>query len=124
MLTIDVERTGDVALARCSGRLVRGEAINVLRNTVVSRRDTRIVVLDLTEVEAIDAGGLAALVSLHHWACDQGVLLKLVNPSDFVREILHCTRLDRVFDISSLHDALVVLSGAPFAMPRHAACCV
>jgi len=123
MLTIDVEKTGDVAVARCNGRLVRGEAIAVLKNTVVSRRDTRIIVLDLSDVQVIDAGGLAALVSLHHWTREHEMQLKLVNPSQFVRDILHCTRLDRVFDISSLHDALLVLSGNHFAAPRHAACC-
>lgn len=124
MLTIDVEKTGDVAVARCNGRLVRGEAISVLRSAVVSARSTRIIVLDLSDVQAIDAGGLSALVSLHHWSHQRGIQLKLVNPSEFVREILHCTRLDRVFDISSLHDALLVLSSTRFAIPRHAACCV
>ena len=124
MLTIDVEKTGDVAVARCNGRLVRGEAISVLKNTVVSRRDTRIIVLDLTDVQTIDAGGLAALVALHHWSRERDIQLKLVNPSPFVREILRCTRLDRVFEISSLHDALLVLRSAHLAMPRHAACCV
>jgi anti-anti-sigma factor len=110
MLTLDVEKANDVAVVRCSGRLVRGTEIATLRNAVVSEKNTRIMVLDLSEVEALDAGGLNALVSLQLWSRDHRVQLKLVNPSPFVREMLVRTRLDQVFDISSLHDALVVLS--------------
>jgi anti-anti-sigma factor len=65
--------------------------------------------LDLSEVESLDAGGLTALLSLHHWTRSHAIQLKLVNPSNFVREVLERTRLDRVFNISSLHDALQVL---------------
>jgi anti-anti-sigma factor len=112
MLTIDVEKAGNVAVAHCMGRLVRGEEVCTLRNAVVSEKTTRIVVLDLSQLEFMDAGGLNALVSLHHWTRNHGIQLKLVHPSPFVREILARTHLDRVFDIASLHDALTVLSGA------------
>jgi anti-anti-sigma factor len=121
MLTIDVEKTGDVAVVRCSGRIVRGEAIRTLRSAVVSEGDTRIVVLDLSEVETIDAGGLTALVSLHHWTGNRGIQLKLVNPSHFVNEMLQRTGLNRVFEISSLHDALLVLSATGHEESKYAA---
>jgi anti-anti-sigma factor len=110
MLTIDVEKTGDIAVVRCSGRIVRGAEIRTLRNAVVSENDTRIVVLDLSDVETLDAGGLTALLSLHQWARTRGVQLKLVNPSHFVHEILTRTKLDSVFDISTFDHALSVLS--------------
>jgi anti-anti-sigma factor len=110
MLTIDVEKTEDVVVVRCGGRIVRGQGVRTLRTAVISERDTRIVLLDLSEVEMIDAGGLAALISLHHWTNRRGIQLKLCNPSRFVREVLERTRLDQVFDISSLHDALVLLA--------------
>ena len=120
MLTIDVEKTGDVAVVRCVGRLVRGEEVRTLRQAVVTQNNTRIVVLDLSDVETLDAGGLAALLSLRQWSIGRGVQLKLVNPSHFVREVLVRTRLDRVFDISTLDHAIFVLAGpachhAPFA---------
>jgi anti-anti-sigma factor len=111
MLTIDVEKTGDLAVVRCSGRLVRGQEVSTLKNAVVSENETRIVVLDLSEVEMIDAGGLNTLVGLHHWTRSHGIQLKLVDPSQFVKEVLLTTGLDHVFDISSLHDALIVLAG-------------
>jgi anti-anti-sigma factor len=123
MLTIDVEKTGDVVVVRCAGRIVRGEAIYTLRSAVVSERNTRIVVLDLSEVETIDAGGLTALLSLHHWTRNRGIQLKLVNPSHFVNEVLYRTRLNRIFDISSLRDALLVLGGLDQGPLPRAACC-
>ena len=69
------------------------------------------MVLDLSQVEFMDAGGLNALVSLHHWTRNHGIQLKLVNPSGLVREMLTRTRLNRVFDMSSLHDVMTILSG-------------
>jgi anti-anti-sigma factor len=112
MLTIDVEKAGDVAVVHCGGRLVRGAEVATLRSAVVSEKTTRIVVLDLSQLEFMDGGGLNALVSLHHWTRNHGIQLKLVNPSDFVHEMLARTRLNRVFEISSLHEALRVLAGA------------
>jgi anti-anti-sigma factor len=88
---------------------------------VVSEKTTRIVVLDLSQVEFMDAGGLNSLVSLHHWTRNHGIQLKLTQPTRLVREMLTRTRLNRVFDISSLHDALAILSGADCHRARYAA---
>jgi len=124
MLTIDVEKTGDVAVVRCGGRIVRGEEVRTLRNAVVSEKESRIVVLDLSDVETLDAGGLTTLLSLHQWARSRGVQLKLVNPSRFVREMLVRTQLDHVFDISTLDHALYVLSDAECRHSRWVATCM
>jgi anti-anti-sigma factor len=67
------------------------------------------VVLDLTEVEMLDGGGLGMLVFLHRWTRDHGIQLKLVNPSNFVREMLDRTRLTCVFNISSIDDVVEIL---------------
>jgi len=112
MLTINVEKTGDVAVVRCAGRIVRGTEVFTLRNAVFSAKDIRIVVIDLSDVEILDAGGLTALLSLLQWARSRNVQLKLVNPSHFVNEVLTRTGLDHVFEISTFAHALFVL-GAP-----------
>ncbi len=121
MLTIDVEKASDVAVVHCGGRLVRGAEVATLRNAVVSEKTARIMVLDLSQLEFMDGGGLNALVSLHHWTRNHGVQLKLVNPSRFVNEMLTRTRLNRVFEISSLHDALRVLGGGECHHSKYAA---
>jgi anti-anti-sigma factor len=111
MLTIDVEKNGEVAIVHCSGRLVRGVEVCSLRTAVVSQKTTRIVILDLSQVEFMDAGGLNSLVSLHHWTRNHGIQLKLVQTSGLVREMLTRTHLNRLFDMASLRDAMVILSG-------------
>jgi anti-anti-sigma factor len=112
MLNIDVEKTGDVAVVRCVGRIVRGAEVRTLRNAVVSEKDIRIVVIDLSDVDTLDAGGLTALLSLQQWAQSRKVQLKLVNPSHFVSQMLTRTGLNRVFDIAKFEHAIFVL-GAP-----------
>jgi anti-anti-sigma factor len=117
MLTVDVERAGDVAIVRCAGRIVRGAEVSILRNAVISEKNTRTIVLDLSELEFVDAGGLSAFVFLHNWTQDRGINLKLVHPSSFVRELLVRTGLDRIFEISNFNEALLVLRSQQ--MPSH-----
>ena len=111
MIKIDVEKTATLAVVRCIGRLTRGEAVKRLRQALGSEENTHMILLDLSGVEALDAGGVNALVSVRDWAINRGILVKLVNPSTFVREMLTRFRPDHLFEVSSLHDALVVLAG-------------
>jgi anti-anti-sigma factor len=110
MLTVKSERAGDVVVVKCAGRIVRGQE-GALRNAVLQEKLARVVVLDLSDVDSIDAGGLTLLVSLHRWTENNRTHLKLVNPSVFVHEMLTRTHLDCVFDISSFDDAVTVLCG-------------
>ena len=112
MLTIDVEKATMWRWCTAGDDWCAATRSPRLRNAVVSEKTTRIVVLDLSQLEFMDAGGLNTLVSLHHWTRNHGIQLKLVNPSRLVHEMLTRTRLNRVLDISSLRDALMVLSGA------------
>ena len=123
MLTINVEKTGDVAVVKCTGRIVRGTEVFTLRNAVFSAKDIRIVVIDLSDVEMLDAGGLTALLSLLQWARSRNVQLKLVNPSHFVNEVLTRTGLDRVFEISTFEHALFVLGAPEWHHSKYAVAC-
>jgi anti-anti-sigma factor len=108
MLNVTSERSGDVAIIKCAGRIVRGQESS-LRNAVLQEKLARVVVVDLSDVDSVDAGGLNLLVFLHRWTEGNGGHLKLVNPRPFVREMLTRTHLNCVFEISSLNDALSVL---------------
>ena len=110
MLTIGIEKNGAVAVVRCAGRLVRGEAVRSLQDAVVSVGDVRIIMLDLSAVKMMDAGGLTALVSLHLWAQAQNKQFKVINPSRLVCQMLSLTHLDSVLEISSLELMLEVLA--------------
>jgi anti-anti-sigma factor len=108
-LHIKIEQAADVAVLQCVGRLVRGESLHFLKQAVISLKQPRIVVLDLSGVETVDCGGLGMLVFLHRWTRESAIQLKLVNPSGFVRNVLECTRLTRVLTISSVDDAVEIL---------------
>ena len=108
-LRIDLSQSEDVTVLRCAGRIVRGGPLAVLKDAVISQKKARIVILDLSDVEILDGGGLGMLVFLRRWTKENDIQLKLVNPSHLVREMLERTRLAEVFDISSVEDALAIL---------------
>src|ERR1700738_512888 len=120
MLTVKSERAGDVAVIKCAGRIVRGQEA-ALRNAVLQEKLARVVVLDLSDVDSIDAGGLTLLVYLHRWTENNRTHLKLVNPQPFVHEMLTRTHLNCVFDISSFDDAVTVLCGRRRERESHTA---
>ena len=93
MLTINVESISEAVVLRCSGRIVCGHETALLCSAM--QQESWNVVVDLTEVDAIDAAGVGALLSLQA----AGVYLKLLNPSRQVREILKVTRLNSIFEI-------------------------
>jgi anti-anti-sigma factor len=118
-LTIKRDQTGDVAILQCDGRIVRGEPLHFLKEAVTSLKNPRMVVLDLSDVEMLDGGGLGMLIFLHRWTRDNGIQLKLVNPAPFVREMLDRTRLTCLFNVSSIDDAFDILC-TPAQVPMRA----
>lgn len=107
-LHIEVEKSREVAVLQCTGRIVRNEALPLLRKVLTSLSHLRVIVLDLSEVEMLDASGLGVLVSLHNWTSARGIQLKLVNPSKLLREMLELTGLTSVFHISSVDDLVEI----------------
>lgn len=118
-LRFQVERKHDVAVVRCSGRLVRGKALDEFQRRLEQLEHPRVLVVDLSEVEQLDAGGLGTLLLVRRWTRLNNVQMKLVNPSSFVRRVLEATRLSSVFEISSLEEALCILQ-APGDRPHFA----
>ncbi|HXY52891.1 MAG TPA: STAS domain-containing protein [Terriglobales bacterium] len=108
-LHVKTEQAGDVAVVQCCGRIVREEALHLLKNAVTSLPRMRLIVLDLSGVEMLDCGGIGMLVSLQCWTRNNGIQLRLVNPSNFAREMFERTGLTCVLDISSVDDAVDVL---------------
>jgi len=105
MLTIGLERKGSTTIVRCVGRIVVSEELSKLRDAVLCELDSQVIVLDVTQVEAIDGGGIGLLVFLRALALVAGFELKLMNPTRRVLELLKLTNLDSVFEIFSSEDA-------------------
>ena len=97
MLTVTVENFDEMMVVRCLGRIVCGYDTVLLCSA--AQLLGRNVVLDLTQVDAIDAAGIGALVALQA----AGVYLKLMNPTRQVREILKLANLDTIFEICESH---------------------
>ncbi len=118
-LRYQIEQLHDIAVVRCSGRLVRGSTLDDFRSRLEQLEHARILVLDLSELDQIDAGGLGVLLQLRRWSRQHSIQLKLVNPSPFVLRVLEATKLTAVFEISSLEEALCILRAADHP-PRYA----
>jgi anti-anti-sigma factor len=118
-LRYQVERQHDVAVVRCSGRLVRGNALDEFRRGIEQLEHLRVLVVDLSEIEQLDAGGLGTLLLVRRWARMNCVQMKLVNPNPLVLRLLQATQLTTVFEISSLEEALCILQ-SPGARPHYA----
>jgi anti-anti-sigma factor len=114
-LEYQIERIEDIGVVRCSGRMVRGAALDGFRQRIEQLDRLRVLVLDLSEVQQLDAGGLGTLLLVRRSAMMNGARLKLVDPPVFFRRILEATCLSAVFEISSLKEALTIL--------RPAQCC-
>jgi anti-anti-sigma factor len=96
-LTLEVERTGDIAVVRCSGRLVAG--VNDFLYTKVSQLipDTKRIVLDLTDLTHMDSMGLGAIVRLYASSKSAGRDFELINLGPRIRQLLGIANLLSVF---------------------------
>jgi anti-anti-sigma regulatory factor len=112
MLSVHSENIGEMAVIECEGRIVRSEAAFELRKAVNLHSDARIIVLDLSEVTAIESGGLGMLVFLQRWALDHDIRLKLFNPRPSVRQSLGRASSMREFDIATLDEMMALLACA------------
>ena len=119
MLSVHVEHLGDVVVVECEGTIDRSDAALQLRDTITQQRDARIIVLDLSEVRAIEDGGLGMLLFLQRWAHDHDIRLKVFNPIQSVLDKLERASLQE-FDVASVDEVIALLHRAD-AQPARAA---
>jgi anti-anti-sigma regulatory factor len=112
MLRLNINNIGDLAIVECEGRIVQSEAAFKLRDAVTLQSDARTVVLELTEVPAIEGGGLGMLIYLQRWARDHGIRFKLFNPTKSVRERLKMVSSLSEFDIPTIDEMMALLGNA------------
>jgi anti-anti-sigma regulatory factor len=109
-MTVHTDNIGEMAIVECEGRIVRSDAAYKLRDAVIMQSDSRVVVLDLSEVTAVESGGLGMMVFLQRWAFDHDIQLKLFNPSLPVRVRLEQAGSMPEFDIASLHEMMALFA--------------
>ena len=111
MLTVTVENRGEITTLHCFGRIVRGNETAILCSAV--HQEGRDVVLDLALVDAVDAAGIGALVSLQA----AGVYLTLMNPTEQVKETFKATRLDSIFEIRESRSSVGTTESTQAGLP-------
>ncbi len=121
MLNIRIERTGDKAVLHCAGNIVVGKSLSALREAVLCELDARCIVLDLSCVKRIDAGGLGMLVFLHTCTHGLGSELRLSRPSARVAQVLELTNLTAVLTIDPVAEAAAGSASSSSARPRYQA---
>ncbi len=98
---VEVRKADDVVIVDLQGKLVAGVGDEILRevvNELLAERWTKIL-LNLSEVFAVDSAGIGELVASHKIAERFGASLKLLNLNEKVRQSLHLAALLPVFDV-------------------------
>ncbi len=99
LLTLDVERDGDVAIVRCHGRLVAGVNNTLYAQVCKLIPDSKRIVLDLRDLAYMDSSGLGTLVRIYVSTKAAGCKLELIHLGKRVRELLSMTNLLSVFTV-------------------------
>jgi len=59
----------------------------------------RFIEIDLSATTFLDSNGLGALIALHKTTCTRNGLVRLVNPTPPIQQILELTRMHRIFEV-------------------------
>jgi anti-sigma B factor antagonist len=95
-----VREIGHVSVVDMSGRITIGEGDVLLREKVSELLDsgrTRIL-LNLEKVKYMDSAGIGELVACYKRAKEKNGVVKLLNPSGKVYDLLQLTKLEEVFE--------------------------
>ncbi len=113
MLKVNIERIGDVAVIHCEGSVVQSAAAFRLRDAVIGQKDARVILLDLSDVQSLESGGLGMLVFLQRWAGDHDIQFKVFDPPAFVRQRLEQVRSASELEIAGMSEVLFLLGWEP-----------
>jgi anti-sigma B factor antagonist len=98
-LTLDIERTGNVVIVKCHGRLVSGTTDILYSRLCKQIPGAKRMVLDLGDLTYMDSMGLGTLARLYASTKSAGCSLELVHLGKRVRELLSLTNMLSVFTI-------------------------
>jgi anti-sigma B factor antagonist len=93
LLTLEIERNGDVATVKCHGKLVMGVCDFLTNQVKPLIPQTKRIVLDLTDLTHMDSIGLGTLIRLYVSAKAGGSCVVLVNVGPRIRQLLGITNL-------------------------------
>src|SRR5215471_3059257 len=99
-MVLNPRRLDDVVILDLSGRITMGEGTLILRDQIqkLLTSSDRKFLLNLSDVDYIDSSGLGELVTSFTTVRNQGGLLKLLNLTRRVQDLLQITKLLTVFE--------------------------
>ena len=97
VLSFEIERDGDSAVVKCHGRLVAGTTEEFYQEVKRLLPETKVVVVDLAELNYVDSSGLGTLVRLHASARKLGCDFRLLHLGKQLRNVLKLANLLSVF---------------------------
>ncbi len=95
-LDMTTEKTPTQTVVRCTGRMTSDTAQALKAAVKPLLSESKLVVLDLTNVSYMDSSGLGTIVGLWVSAKGAGSQLKLVNLNSRLKELFSITRLGQV----------------------------
>ena len=122
MLKVQPRNSGTAVIFYLQGQIVNGET-DILKNAVAFQPNVSAVILDLADVNLLDAGGLGVLLQLREQAKSRGIRFELMNLNKWVRYVLELSRLDSVFEIRSEVECLPTVARNHRAPARLLASC-
>jgi len=99
-MKIEKRKKGDVVILDLKGKILIGEGIDVLRDSInetIGEQETK-VLLNFAEVPYLDSTGLGEVVRSYTSIKKAGGVVKIVNLTNKVRDLLSVTKLITVFD--------------------------
>ena len=100
MLKVHTKRLDSVEVLCLEGKIVNGDT-ETLRSAVQLVSDASEIILDLSNVNLVDAHGLGVLLQLREQTVANGVHFELMNVKESLRKVFEITRLNTVFEIRS-----------------------
>ncbi len=97
-LNLEAVRTPEEITVHCTGRITSASSARLQTTVRPLMSETKLVVLDLTNVTYMDSSGLGAIVGLYVSAKRQKCGLKLINLSQRLQELFRITKLAKVFE--------------------------
>ena len=97
-LTLKTEKTPTETIIHCTGRINSNSAgllSSTVRNLVL---ESKVLVIDLTDVSYVDSSGLGSIVGIYVSAKRANCKLKLINLNQRIKELLRVTRLTELLE--------------------------
>ena len=100
-MEIHTRTVGDVHVLDISGKITLGAGTKTMRHTISDLLENggNKIILNLTDVNYIDSGGIGELIRTYTTVTKEGKQLRLLNLTKKVRELLVITKLLTVFQV-------------------------